>query len=301
MKESDIGIIGGGIAGMSAAIYASRMGAEVTLFERSALGGQILSAGKIENYPGLPETDGLTLAGQLEKQIRTLGVGIEQVEVSAVTADGEGFLLATDGGERSCRALILATGAERRRLGVPGEERLRGRGVSWCAACDGNFFRGRCVAVAGGGNTALSEAVELSRLCRTVYLLFRSDTLRAEPILQERLAHCGNVIPMPRTEILEIEGEDHVTGLALSRNGRRETLAVDALFEAVGTVPACAPVADLLPLSRDGGIPVDSDLHTQIPCLFAVGDCRAGAFRQLVTAASDGARAGMLAASESGR
>lgn len=298
MKKSDVAVVGGGIAGMSAAIYASRMGAGVTLLERGAVGGQILSAGRIENYPGCPDTDGGTLAGQLEKQVRALRVRLVTAGVSAVRKGEDGFLLVTDDGEYSCRSLILATGAKRRRLGVPGEERLQGRGISWCAACDGNFFRGKCVAVAGGGNTALGEARELSRLCRTVYLLYRAAALRADPILRERLSLCTNVIPMPHTEILEIQGEERVTGLVLSRNGRREVLAVDGLFEAIGTVPDCAPFADLFPLSRDGGIPVDGDLRTQIPGIFAVGDCRAGAFRQLVTAASDGARAGTLAVSE---
>lgn len=296
MQEFEVAVIGGGFAGLSAALYAARAGAETVVLERAAPGGQILTAGHVENYPGGGVTDGAALAEQLTGQVRAQGVRILGQEVTGISAG----CLETDGEQFGFRALILATGAERRRLGVPGEDRFAGRGVSWCAACDGFFFRGKTVAVVGGGNTALEEAVELSAHCAQVYVLFRAEVPRADRVLAERARHRANIRLLPGTVVREICGEQSVTGLVIERDGAQTTLAVDGVFEAIGTVPNTAPVASLLPRGADGGIVTDAACRTAVPGIFAAGDCRSGAVRQLVTAAADGAVAGMLAAKHVG-
>lgn len=292
MQIFQVAVVGGGFAGLSAALYAARAGAEVTVLERAAPGGQILTAGHVENYPGGGVTDGSALTERLVGQVRAQGCRISAQEVTGIAADR----LETDGGQFGFRALILATGAERRRLGVPGEDRFAGRGVSWCAACDGFFFRGKTVAVVGGGNTALGEAIELSAHCAQVYVLFRSDVPRADHVLLERVRHRANIRLLPRTVVREICGSQAVTGLTVEQGGDLITLAADGVFEAIGTVPNTACAAALLPLGADGGIVTDAACRTAIPGIFAAGDCRSGAVRQLVTAAADGAVAGRLAA-----
>lgn len=299
MKETEIAVVGAGFAGMSAALYAARAGAQVTLFERAAAGGQILTAGRVENYPAGGMTDGAALAGSLEDQVRAAGVVLLSEEVLGAGRSGDRIRLRTAEGETLCRSLILAVGAKRRRLAVPGEERLTGHGVSWCAACDGAFYRGRDVAVIGGGNAAFGEAIGLTAVCRSVTLLYRAAEPRAEQALQVRAGRIANLKQMSQSRVLEILGKQTVTGLRIERAGGEVVLSVAGVFEAVGTVPDTAAFSTFLPLAADGGIVTDRECRTVLPGVFAVGDCRSGAFRQLVTAAADGAIAGNLAAKES--
>lgn len=299
MENMDIAVIGAGFAGMTAALYAARAGARVTLFEKAAEGGQILTAPRVENYPALGETDGVALAGRLGEQVRAAGAEIRQAAVTGIAREGMGWLLQTESGDVTCRALILAVGAKRRRLGVPGEDRLAGHGVSWCATCDGNFFRGLDVAVIGGGNTAFSEAIGLAAICRTVTVLYRSDEPRAERSVLSLAERLPNLVRMPGSRVTEILGGETVTGVRVEQDGKETVQAVSGVFEAVGTVPDTALFASLLPLASDGGIVTDRECRTALPGVFAVGDCRAGAVRQLVTAAADGAVAGILATKES--
>ncbi|HBF14350.1 MAG TPA: thioredoxin-disulfide reductase [Clostridiales bacterium] len=299
MENTEVAVVGAGFAGMTAALYAARAGARVMLLEKAAEGGQILTASRVENYPALGEVDGVTLAERLAAQVRAAGAELLQAEVTEVTRAGLQWLLQTEAGEVSCRALILAVGAKRRRLGVAGEERLAGRGVSWCATCDGNFFRGRDVAVIGGGNTAFSEAIGLAAICHRVTVLYRSEEPRAERSVLARAEGLPNLVRLSGSRVTEILGGETVTGVRVERDGRETVLAVSGVFEAVGTVPDTAPFASLLPLAPDGGIVTDGECRTALPEVFAVGDCRAGAVRQLVTAAADGAVAGILAVKES--
>ena len=232
-------------------------------------------------------------------QVRAAGAEIRQAAVTGIAREGMGWLLQTESGDVTCRALILAVGAKRRRLGVPGEDRLAGHGVSWCATCDGNFFRGLDVAVIGGGNTAFSEAIGLAAICRTVTVLYRSDEPRAERSVLSRAERLPNLVRMPGSRVTEILGGETVTGVRVEQDGKETVQAVSGVFEAVGTVPDTALFASLLPLASDGGIVTDGKCRTALPGVFAVGDCRAGAVRQLVTAAADGAVAGILATKES--
>ena len=298
MEKAEVAVVGAGFAGMSAALYAARVGAQVTLFERAAAGGQILTAGRVENYPAGGMTDGAALAASLEEQVLAAGVDICREEVLGAGRSRDAVRLLLPNGERFCRALILAVGAKRRRLGVPGEDRFVGHGVSWCAACDGAFYRGQDVAVVGGGNAAFSEAIELASVCRSVTLLYRAAKPRAEQALQERAGRIANLKQEAQSRILEILGEKNVTGLRIERAGVQVVLPAAGIFEAVGTVPDTAAFSDFLPLAPDGGIVTDRECRTVLPGVFAVGDCRTGTFRQLVTAAADGAIAGNLAVKE---
>ena len=299
MENTEIAVVGAGFAGMTAALYAARAGARVALIEKAAQGGQILTAPRVENYPALGEVDGVTLAERLSEQVRAAGVTVLQTEVTGIAREGAAWLLLTAEGAVRCRKVILAVGAKRRRLGVAGEERLAGRGVSWCATCDGNFFRGQDVAVIGGGNTAFTEAIGLAAICRTVRVLYRSPEPRAERSVLERADGLVNLSRMPLCRVTEILGGERVSGIRVEREGTETILSVSGVFEAIGTVPDTAPFASLLPLAPDGGIVTDGECRTAVPDVFAVGDCRAGAVRQLVTAAADGAVAGILAVKES--
>lgn len=299
MENTEIAVVGAGFAGMTAALYAARAGAQVALIEKAATGGQILTALRVENYPAFGETDGATLAKRLSEQVLTAGVTVLQSEVTGIAREGTAWLLLTAEGTVHCRRVILAVGARRRRLGVAGEERLAGRGVSWCATCDGNFFRGQDVAVIGGGNTAFAEATELAKICRTVTVIYRSAEPRAERSVLTRADACPNLVRMPLCRVTEILGGESVSGMRVEREGTPSVLAVSGVFEAIGTVPNTAPFSSLLPLAADGGIVTDGECRTALPDVFAVGDCRAGAVRQLVTAAADGAVAGILAAKKS--
>ena len=293
----DIAIVGGGPAGMTAALYAARAGKSVVLFEGEMLGGQILPTRKIENYPALPDVDGYTFADGLTKQITALGVQIVYATVSGIEKNAEDFTLAAGKEEYSARAVILATGLKHRKLGLDGEDALIGCGVSFCATCDGMFFRRREVAVVGGGNTAVQDALVLAEYCSRVYLIHRRAELRAERNLAEQMKEKENIEFIGETVIEELSGEGSLQSLTLRNlsTGAVEYLPVAALFEAIGQLPQNAAFANLVDLDEDGYFLTDSNCATSCPGIFAAGDACRKTVRQLTTAVSDGTVAALSA------
>ena len=297
----DVIVVGGGFAGMTAAMYLRRAGKRILVLEAETFGGQIVTSSEVENYPGIVSISGTELAQTMENQILTLGAETLSARVTGLQAEEDVFFVKTDGeGDFCTRKVILAVGVKHRKLGIPGEDRLTGRGISWCATCDGNFFRGKTVAVAGGGNTAVQEALELSGICSKVYLIHRRDTLRAEEYLTSRLREAPNIEFLPDRVIREAIGENRLESLLVEhvRTGEQSCLPVDGLFEAVGMLPQNQAFADLIPLDEHGYFACGEDCKTKIPGVFAAGDCRAKSLRQLVSAASDGAMAAMEAIRE---
>lgn len=293
----DIAIVGGGPAGMTAALYAARAGKSVVLFEGEMLGGQILPTRKIENYPALPDVDGYTFADGLTKQITALGVAIVYAAVAKVEKAEDGFALQTSGEVYNSAAVILATGLKHRRLGLDGEEALIGRGISFCATCDGMFFRKKEVAVVGGGNTAVQDALVLSEYCSRVYLIHRRNQLRAEENLVKQMRTRENIEFIGETVIEELEGEESLQSLTLRNvsTGAVEYLPVAALFEAIGQYPQNAAFSNLVELDEDGYFLTDNECRTSCPGIFAAGDACRKSVRQLTTAVSDGTVAALSA------
>lgn len=296
----DVIVAGGGPAGLTAALYAARAGRTVLVLEKAAAGGQIVYSHLVENYPGLPAISGAQLAQQLADQVEALGVELEYAAFQGFDPlPGGGWRAVTEDGERACRALVLALGADHRRLGLPEEEALTGRGVSYCAVCDGPFFRGRDVAVVGGGDTALQDALFLSNVCRKVTLIHRREQFRGEASLAARLRERENVeflLGWRPEAFLQADGA--LTGLRLRRADGDETreLSVPGVFVAVGQKPGTECVAGRVELDAGGYFPAGEDCAAGLPGVFAAGDCRAKAVRQLATAVGDGAVAGLAAA-----
>ena len=293
----DIAIVGGGPAGMTAALYAARAGKSVVLFEGEMLGGQILPTRKIENYPALPDVDGYTFADGLTKQITALGVQVVYATVSGIEKNADEFTLAAGKEEYVARAVILATGLKHRKLGLDGEDALIGCGVSFCATCDGMFFRRREVAVVGGGNTAVQDALVLAEYCSRVYLIHRRNELRAERNLAEQMRAKENIEFIGETVIEELSGEGSLQSLTLRNlsTGAVEYLPVAALFEAIGQLPQNAAFANLVDLDEDGYFLTDNNCQTSCPGIFAAGDACRKTVRQLTTAVSDGTVAALAA------
>ena len=293
----DIAIVGGGPAGMTAALYAARAGKNVILFEGEMLGGQILPTRKIENYPALPDVDGYTFADGLTKQITALGVEIVYATVTKVEKTEGGFSLLTSGETYEAQAVILATGLKHRKLGLVEEDSLIGCGVSFCATCDGMFFRRREVAVVGGGNTAVQDALVLSEYCSRVYLIHRRNELRAEKNLAEQMQAKENIEFIGETVIEELEGEEALQSLTLRNvtTGAVQYLPVAALFEAIGQLPQNAVFSEIVELDEDGYFITDNECRTSCPGIFAAGDACRKTVRQLTTAVSDGTIAALSA------
>lgn len=297
MKTYDIVIVGAGPAGMTAALYALRAGKSTLLVESKAYGGQIVQSRMVENYPGAPEISGFELAEKMMTQLRALDVEILWSEITGMRQSDGGWELLTRDAVISARAVILATGVGHRTLGVPGEDRLIGRGVSFCATCDGMFFRGREVAVVGGGNTAVQDAIVLSEICSKVYLIHRRRGFRAEKYLLDKLEKNEKIEMITDTVVEEIKGENSVSGVVL-RNVKSDEcreLAVAGVFLAVGVLPQNAAFADTVALSEDGYLLADEDCKTSLAGVFAAGDCRQKSVRQLTTATADGTLAALSA------
>ena len=291
-------IIGGGPAGLTAGIYATRAGLKTLLIERGAPGGQITSSEWVENYPGFPRgISGFDLGQLMEEQAVTHGLKIETAEVNGIELDDSRKIIKTTEGDHSADAIIIAGGSEHARLGIPGEEALIGRGLSYCATCDGPLFRDRVVAVIGGGDVALTDALFLSRFCPKVFVIHRRDQLRATKILQERAFKIPTIEFVWDTVVNAIDGEGNVNGLQLSnvKTGEKSSLKVDGVFMAVGTKPNTDYLSGLIELGTGGLIPVNIQMETEVPGIFAAGDIREGTIRQVVAAAGDGAIATMAA------
>jgi len=288
----DLVVAGGGPAGMSAAIYAARYSLETLVLEGMEPGGQLSLTARIENYPGVPGTSGADLASAMRQQVHDSGSTVRSEVVRSAEDKGEdGIAVATDSAEYTARFLMIATGAAPKKLGVPGEERLHGRGVSYCATCDAPFFRDAHVMVVGGGDSAVKEAMHLADFAGRVTLIHRRYELRAEPILARRIQAREGVEILWSTTLEEILGDDSVEGVILSRNGDRQRMDLDGVFLYVGRSPATGPFRGLVELGDDGTIVTDSNVLTSHPGVVAAGDVTDNPLRQIVTAVGDGARA----------
>ncbi len=293
----DIVIIGAGTAGLSAAIYGVRAGKKVLVLEGENYGGQIINSPEVANYPGIAKISGFEFATGLYEQAQNLGADIEFEAVTKVEKEGKDFVVYTEEREIPCHSVILATGAKNRPLGVEREEAFVGAGVSYCATCDGAFFRGQVTAVVGGGNTALEDAEFLSAYCEKVYVIHRRDELRGERWLEESLRKKENVEFVLNAVVTDIIGEGNVQGIRLkdTKTGESRELAVSGLFVAIGQIPDNGSFASLVELDEGGYIRAQEDCRTTSDGVFAAGDCRTKAVRQLTTAAADGAVAGLAA------
>ncbi|MDE7331144.1 MAG: FAD-dependent oxidoreductase [Lachnospiraceae bacterium] len=321
----DVVIIGSGPAGLSASIYAKRAGLKaVTLEQNPMSGGQVLNTYEVDNYPGLPGINGFDLGMKFREHAEKLACEFKEASVLDVRkisaagertmeADGEenetiqelkaasggqderdsGFMVVTDQGEIRTKTVLAAMGASHAKLGVPGEEKLTGMGVSYCATCDGAFFRDKVTAVIGGGDVAVEDAVFLARGCKKVYLIHRRDQLRAAAVLQKEVMGLPNVEILWDTVAKEIKGEDQVRGLLVEnvKTGKQEELPVDGVFVAVGIIPASDVLRDVADCDEKGYLIAGEDCVSSTPGIFAAGDVRKKKLRQIVTAVADGANA----------
>ena len=294
----DIIIIGGGPAGLTAAIYALRAGKSVLIIEKNTFGGQITWSPRVENFPGFASVSGTELGDLMTNQAMDQGAEVELDEVCAVT-EGEDckIVKCVSGTEFTARAVILATGAKPRPLGVEREADLTGSGVNYCAVCDGAFYADASVAVVGGGNSALQDAMLLSEICSKVYLVHRRDSFRGEQKLAYMLAQKDNVEFVLNAHVTELLGENEVTGVVVEQNGEKRTLDVEGVFVAVGHQPDNEAFASLLALDQRGYAEAAEDCRTQTEGFFVAGDCRKKNVRQLTTAVADGAVAALAAVS----
>ncbi len=288
----DVLIAGGGPAGMTAAIYAVQSGLSTLLIAGPAPGGQVASASLVENYPGFPLVYGADLVQKLMEHITSVGIKTVSETVQGFQLSGKTKAVMTETSSYKGRAVILAQGSERRKLGIPGEEEFRGRGVSYCATCDGNFFRGKTAAVIGSGNTAVSSAVTLAGVCKKVYLVTRHPALRAEAYFAGQLRSLPNIEHIAGWQATAIEGSQKVESLLLksTEDGSEKRLPVDGVFVSIGVRPNTHLLEGFLPLS-DEFIEAGEDCVTQIPGVYAAGDIRRKKLYQIVTAVADGANA----------
>ena len=293
-----IGIIGGGTAGMTAAIYAVRGGCQATVFEQAMFGGQIVNTASIENYPGLYQVSGADYAMKLYEQCVALGVEFLFSGVTAARLEDREKILESGGKEHAFDAVIIANGAQYRKLGCPGEERLTGHGVSYCATCDGAFYRGKTACVVGGGNTALEDALFLSATCKEVYLIHRRQEFRAHQATVEALRKRENVHFILDSVVEEILGEDHMESLVVKNTvtGEAVNLEAQGVFVAIGVSPDNGLFSGQLELDGSGYLKAGEDCCPTLPGVYAAGDTRSKPLRQLVTAAADGAAAAVSAA-----
>ena len=298
----DIVIIGGGPAGLTAALYARRAGLSPIVLEQTVYGGQVANTPEVENYPGIQSISGVDLAMALYDQVAALGVEVRLEAPTGFRLEGGTKEILTAKGSYTAGAVIIANGAKRRKLSCPGEDRLAGRGVSYCATCDGAFFQGMETAIVGGGNTALEDALFLANQCSTVHLIHRRDAFRGSAILAEAVAKRENIVLHYDTVVEEVLGEDKVTGLRLKqvKTGETKELPVAGVFVAIGLMPDNAFLAGQVELDKAGYIQAGEDCRTSQPGVYAAGDTRTKTVRQIVTAAADGAVAALGAAGVAG-
>ncbi len=293
----DLIVIGGGPAGLTAALYALRAGKSVLVIEKSTFGGQITWSPKVENFPTIPSISGAELGDRLTSQVLEQGAELELDEVTGVELDGNIKRVKTDfGGTFEAKALIIAAGARPRTLGIPGEEALMGAGVCFCAVCDGAFYKGKAVAVNGGGNSALQDALLLSDTCSKVYIIHRRDKFRGEAKLVEALRAKANVEFVLNSSVTDLLGQDELSGIVVTDNaGNSRQLDVEGLFVAIGHAPDNGVFSELIDLDDGGYADSDESCTTKTPGVFAAGDCRRKTVRQLTTATADGSCAALAA------
>ena len=290
----DIIIIGGGPAGLTAALYACRANKKVLVIEKDSFGGQITQSPKVENIPGFTEVTGNEFAEKLVEQVLAQEADVECAEVLEIV-DGEYKRVVTDSGEYTAKAVIIATGAKHRLLGLENEENLIGEGISFCAVCDGAFYEGKTVAVIGGGNSALQEAILLSDLAKKVYVIQNLDFFTGEEKLVEVLKSKENVEIILGTVVEKLIGETELKGVELSSNGNISTLALDGMFVAIGLVPQNDVFKSIVELDERGYIVSGENCLTSTDGIFVAGDCRTKRIRQVITAAGDGAISALAA------
>lgn len=294
-KTYDLIIIGGGPGGLTAAIYALRAKLDLLLIEKTGIGGQIAMSDVVENYPGVAPMSGMDLMAKFEEQAKSFGLNVEYTEVQAVRDGGAHRIVSTSAGEFRTKAVIIASGAKPRRLNVPGEAEYTGRGVSYCATCDGFFFKGKDVAVVGGGDTAAKEALFLAKMVNQIELVHRRDALRAEKIIQEKTLNDPKIAFRWDSVVTEITGNKTVSGVTIKnvKTDAAEELAVAGVFVFVGILPN----SDFVECDKDeaGFIRTDEHMRTSIPGVFAVGDVRTTVLRQVATSVGDGAVAAYAA------
>lgn len=297
-KVYDMIIVGGGPGGYTAALYAARAGLDVLIVERLSPGGQMNLTGVIDNYPGFPEgIEGFMLSMNMQQQAERFGAKTKYAEVLKLELDGEIKSVQTNEGIYQAKTVVISTGANPRELGVSREREMIGKGVAYCAHCDGGFYRGKTVIVAGGGNSAAAEALYLSRIAKEVILVHRRDSLRATQIYHKPLMDTPNIRFEWDSEILELQGEDLLTGVKVrnKKNGEEKVLEAQGLFVSIGRSPATNLVKEQLTLDDAGYIMAGEDTKTNLPGVYAVGDVRTKELRQIVTAVADGAMAAHVA------
>lgn len=295
----DILIVGAGPAGMTAAIYGQRGGKKTIVFDKLSYGGQVINTAEVANYPGIPNMTGLDFAEKTYNQMKDLGAEMSYEEISEIKDADKSIktVITTSGKEYQCKAIIIATGSSPRPLGVENEERFKGAGISYCATCDGAFFRNKTVAVCGGGNTALEDAEVLSDIAEKVYLIHRRDEFRADATNVKRVKEKKNVELVLDSVVTAIKGERFIQSLEVQNKKTEEKreLKVDGLFVAIGQMPENDIFKDIVKLNKAGYIEAGEDCLTGTDGIFAAGDCRTKKVRQITTAVSDGAIAALAA------
>lgn len=293
----DLVVIGGGPAGLSAGVYAARANLKTLIIEKGLPGGQMQNTMEVENYTGIQMILGPELSESMRAHADHLGVEIKMTDVQSIDMKGTPKVLHTLDGDIEAKAVIIATGAAPKKLGVPGEDRLSGRGVSWCAVCDGAFFKNKRIAVIGGGDSAIEEGTFLTRFGESVSVIHRRDKLRAQPILQERAFTSEKMNFVWNHKVVEILGEKKVSGVRIEHveTGEQQVMDVEGVFIYVGFTPLTSFITDKEILNPEGYVVTDDDMKTAIPGIFAAGDVRPKGLRQIITAASDGAIAAMTA------
>ena len=297
-KIYDMLVIGGGPGGYTAALYAARSGLSVAVLEKLSAGGQMALTTQIDNYPGFEEgIDGFLLGEKMQQQAERFGAVTELVEVTALHLDSAVKTAETTDGTFYGKTIVLSTGAGPKRLGLPKEQALTGRGVNYCAACDGMFYKGKTVVVAGGGNTAAADAIALSRIAKKVIIVHRRDTLRATKVYHEPLMQASNVEFLWNSAVTELLDNGKLTGIQVRnlQTGEETHVDCDGLFISIGRTPATWLVKDQLALDDNGYVIAAEPTRTSMPGVFAVGDVRTKALRQIVTAVADGAAAAHFA------
>ena len=290
----DIIVIGGGPAGLTAAVYARRANKTVLVMEKGTFGGQITSSPKVENIPGFVSVSGNEFGEALMGQAMELGAEVECLEALSVT-DGEIKTVTTDDGDYQARAIIVATGTKHRLLGLEREEDFIGNGISFCAVCDGAFYADKTVAVIGGGNSALQEAILLSKTCKQVFVVQNLDYFTGEEKLIEELKATENIVPITGATVAELLGDDELSGIKIKRGDAIEELKIDGMFTAIGLIPQNEIFASLIKLNDYGYVDSGEDCLTSAEGIFVAGDCRSKRIRQVATAAADGAVAALAA------